>query len=679
MTTPPDFAAILAGLKDFQLATVDYVFRRLYLDPEPAKRFLIADEVGLGKTMVAKGIVARAVEHQWAKIDRLDILYICANREIANQNIESLNFSGSSEAAFATRITLLPKEIVKLRGKKLNFVSFTPTTSFRMRSGAGTCEERVLIYHLLRQLWAFPENRGTRLVLKDVVGWDRWTGEIDALDPREIDDELAGAYGRALTGHPDLQEQFMTLAEQLNRRGKRLLSPPERQAALPLIGRLRQVLATTCVNALEPDIIILDEFQRFRDLLDGEDEVADLAKTLFNYPDAKVLLLSATPYKMYTLHQEAATDDHYHDFIRTVKFLQNDGGETEQFEADLKGYRRALHQAPDQGVAPLRLARKAVEESLRQLMVRTERLGMTADRDGMVVESRQDMGALHPQDLRAYKLLDDLAQKMKAGDVVEYWKSAPYLLNMMDEGYKLKQQFMELVEGGDAELAQALALFKAQLLSWEAIQQYQAIDPGNAKLRTLLANTVEQGAWQLLWVPPSLPYYQPSAGPYADPKLQGFTKALVFSAWKVVPKVIATLASYEAERRMITAHDPVADYRDDRSRRRQLIRFGQDEGRFTGMSNFTLLYPCWTLARLLDPLLGGADLVRAGEAPTQEAVFAGIKDAVKALLWEVVPADAPNSGPVDCVWSSKCEPVRSRKSEPHGTFHRGEQYPVQAA
>ena len=39
----------LAGLKDFQRKTVDYVFKRLYGD-DPTSRFLIADEVGLGKT-----------------------------------------------------------------------------------------------------------------------------------------------------------------------------------------------------------------------------------------------------------------------------------------------------------------------------------------------------------------------------------------------------------------------------------------------------------------------------------------------------------------------------------------------------------------------------------------------------------------------------------------------------
>ena len=52
-------APVLAGLKDFQRRTVDRVFERLYLDDPPGRRFLVADEVGLGKTMVARGIVAR--------------------------------------------------------------------------------------------------------------------------------------------------------------------------------------------------------------------------------------------------------------------------------------------------------------------------------------------------------------------------------------------------------------------------------------------------------------------------------------------------------------------------------------------------------------------------------------------------------------------------------------------
>jgi len=53
-----------------------------------------------------------------------------------------------------------------------------------------------------------------------------------------------------------------------------------------------------------------------------------LAHDLFEYSDehseARVLLLSATPYKMYTMGHELAEDHHYADFLDTLKFLHND-------------------------------------------------------------------------------------------------------------------------------------------------------------------------------------------------------------------------------------------------------------------------------------------------------------------------------------------------------------------
>ena len=43
----------LAPLKVFQRRTVDYVFDRLYGQDDPVRQFLVADEVGLGKTIEA--------------------------------------------------------------------------------------------------------------------------------------------------------------------------------------------------------------------------------------------------------------------------------------------------------------------------------------------------------------------------------------------------------------------------------------------------------------------------------------------------------------------------------------------------------------------------------------------------------------------------------------------------
>jgi hypothetical protein len=54
----PNVEVELKGLKDFQRKTVEYVHDRLWHGHDPVRRFLVADEVGLGKTLVARGVIA---------------------------------------------------------------------------------------------------------------------------------------------------------------------------------------------------------------------------------------------------------------------------------------------------------------------------------------------------------------------------------------------------------------------------------------------------------------------------------------------------------------------------------------------------------------------------------------------------------------------------------------------
>ncbi len=49
-----DAGPILEPLKDFQRATVEHVTDRLYRNAQPSRRFLVADETGLGKSLVAR-------------------------------------------------------------------------------------------------------------------------------------------------------------------------------------------------------------------------------------------------------------------------------------------------------------------------------------------------------------------------------------------------------------------------------------------------------------------------------------------------------------------------------------------------------------------------------------------------------------------------------------------------
>ena len=193
----PDVDEVLGKLKDFQRETVHYVFRRLYTDPDTVSRFLIADEVGLGKTLVARGIIARAVEHLWDTVPRIDVIYICSNLDIAQQNIDRLNITADRQFQFASRATLLPITLQELKGNKLNFVSLTPGTSLNLRSQSGWKRERAVLFALLRHYWDVPQGT-LRNVLRGNVRKDRWKAYLDWFEREvepQLDEELRQAFG----------------------------------------------------------------------------------------------------------------------------------------------------------------------------------------------------------------------------------------------------------------------------------------------------------------------------------------------------------------------------------------------------------------------------------------------------------------------------------------------------
>ena len=78
--------------------------------------------------------------------------------------------------------------------------------------------------------------------------------------------------------------RFEGLIDDLGR--KQSVPAPLKDSARELIAELRAQLAQVSVETLQPDLVILDEFQRFRYLLDLEcgGPAAELAHHLFDYP-----------------------------------------------------------------------------------------------------------------------------------------------------------------------------------------------------------------------------------------------------------------------------------------------------------------------------------------------------------------------------------------------------------
>ncbi|MCX6740913.1 MAG: helicase-related protein, partial [Candidatus Parcubacteria bacterium] len=400
----------------------------------------------------------------------------------------------------------------------------------------------------------------------------------------------------------------------------------------------------------------MDEFQRFKHLMygeEGEDESAvsarELAREIFSYADenseARVLLLSATPYKMYTTADEEGVEDHYRDFLKTFEFLAQDSDAVKKCESTIKEYRQELFRIGNGDDARLMNLKKALEDQLRKVMVRTERLAASEDRNGMLKKVDYYPAKLEPGDLIAYCGLQNVAECLCSRDCLEYWKSSPYPLNFMDK-YELKKAFDKICGDKNPKICDLLSKAKGLLLPWEDIETYDEIDPGNARLRSLFSGTIGVNAWKLLWLPPSLPYYDLGM-PFADPALKKFTKRLVFSSWRMVPRMIASLTSYEAERNMISLFDP--SIRNTSISRKKLGRpldftRRDRDGRLTGMPILGVIYPSITLARAFDPL--------KMSSPSPPSIDEAIKRAQAEIERLLLPLteSSPVEGPEDEDW-----------------------------
>ncbi|MEZ4399367.1 MAG: helicase-related protein [Kofleriaceae bacterium] len=640
----PDVEAVLRPLKSFQRRTVDHAFHRLFVAPDSTARFLVADEVGLGKTLIARGIIARAVDHLWESVKRIDIVYICSNGNIARSNLPKLQIGGGDPFALATRLTMLPAELGRQGGRRsladgrLNFVSFTPGTSFELGNASGHVAEREVLFRLLEPL---VETRTPLLNLLqgNVKSSERWRRRVDDSD-LELDAGITERFHAAFAARAELGAELEHLFERWFCRSYEW--PAEARAGRnAMIGKLRQLLAEVCVEALEPDLVILDEFQRFKNLLDQQvdepDPAAELAQELFHAttPEGapvRTLLLSATPYKLYTADAEIEHEDHYADFLATTSFLmRDDPSRVAALKSRLSTFGAALKRAAAGDPTSIVGAKRAVEALLRCVMARTERVAASADRDAMVEEPRVTV-TLAPADVHQYMAADALFTAVGDRDPMPFWISAPHLAHFM-RGYSVNRRLDEVMKSAPETIAAVLEKHAHAFLDPQAIQAWQEVPLGNAKLRELASDLLDSGLWKLLWMPPTIPYW-PLEGPFASHERR--TKTLLFSAWNVVPDVVCALLSYEAERRMTGGR--ITSYADPKSQQGRLLVLTQSAAGVRARHRLLLLLlPCLALADEGHPLAAPAGADRR----------AHVRGRVESLLSRLPD---PAEGDIDHRW-----------------------------
>lgn len=591
-------------VKDFQRATAN---RILHIYKELGhRRILLADEVGLGKTFVAKQVINLVREwHKQKKDDFFKVVYICSNANIADQNIEKLgveNRMSISESRLSMQhlyIKLAEKQIAEQHEQgemPESIIPLTPSTSFRFYSAQGTANERALMCDILCGLTQFKEYKE---VISDFLSCKvkNWQELIHIYNYRIGlcgENYLREMHGKLQTSLSDpIINQLIEYAQN---------GCDNRQRA-DMINKLRRIFAEISIDMLDPDLVIMDEFQRFNSLLEqGDDEQSMLANKFFDdkRSNTKILLLSATPYKPYSTLEELNTngnDEHYQDFMKVMDFLYATKDKTDRFKLIWHTYSAALKRTDVVDLTPLVAAKNEAEEALYGVMCRTERFN-----SGIIDDSRVCDVQVMPEDILSFAegqhLMDGLSHentRVRLGNLpMEYVKSSPYLLSFMDK-YELKKRIVSALSHSDVK---RYGKIDALLLSRYAINNYRPIPAANGKLKYLhdlvFGARHEKKTQLLLWVPASNPYYK-TGGVFESNEARNFSKIILFSSWEMVPRMISIMMSYYSE--LYTFGELKKVKPEIRYISQKKNRYGEGRLKAEGL----LEYPCKTLAGLFSP------------------------------------------------------------------------------
>lgn len=517
--------------KDFQNNSAE---RIVELFNKGQHRVLLADEVGLGKTIVARAVVEKMHEQAKANGKSFKVIYVCSNQGIIQQNAHKLGIDDVVPLS-ESRLSMQHKTLYQHQDKDY-LIPITPATSLEQTNGYGNANERALIFLLICERFD-PNVRETLKNYLDVYRINNkntyWFEHISV-----IKDKFPDGYFVDIQKKLDDKDVFLTYIEKITQTLKE--AKPDRT----YINKLRTLFCEISMDMLHPDLVIMDEFQRYRDLMKGGagTEENKLAQKLFDADSKpKILLVSATPYKpMVTMEEMSITgkNEQFEDFHHLMRFLMGDT--YVNFEKKWDGYCSILGSLSNDTIDKLVGAKDEAEKELQKVMVRTERYvpNLTSNKPIVVTPTAEEVkeyGLLR-------KLLSDAAKengKKNPSLNIDYVKSAPFLLSFMQQ--YMEKDFIENAYKNKPGPKRRDGL----LVERERVENRKPLMCHNARLKELCDMLFQSGkdAANLLWVPASMPYYRP-VGIFE--KCSDFSKILVFSRWGFVPRMLATVLSYTA-------------------------------------------------------------------------------------------------------------------------------------
>ena len=644
--------------KPFQRATVDAA-ARAYSDPDGSRRFLVADEVGLGKTVVARGVIEELSRQRRP----LRVFYVCSNLAIGAQNLRRLvSFLPSEEAKSATasvdRPSLMPTRVPPSHGCVQVYL-LTPGTALpsrRGRAGEGRFEERAFGVALIdEQLGGRVSGLGP--AMRGRVGPDRFYRKVRDFKAAIRNGDNSGRGFAPLFCRALRTELGLAPGQWLPPRIRRLVKQGNNRE---LVRAVRGALAIAALERVRPDLVIFDEFQRFRDFLTDRDEERDCPESRDLDESAlrvltairgegegrrtPLLLLSATPYTPYRgRDNDSSYGEAAGDFFEIVKFLYG-GGPTGREVAD---HARLLFGAIEEELrkgTPLSEhaegARDKLTMLLQRVLSRTEQPRSAGDTAADSGGGNHEV-SLIPADVMVFRHLKESLQQEDLGWAVGLWQSVPLPMQSLGRRYKVWRRASNI--SPDRRIA----------LTNDMRRHFGTGGPlAHPGLRALLqALPVRRLA--LPWVAPSLPWWplgRSWRGGTENTQVDG--KLLVFGRFRAVPVALSGLVSYVVEawlrERLASKRSPTYDG----TMRRQFLAAAPQRP-----SLLSLFHPSPLLASV-DPTARGLGNIRTAKSAVRAQVRSLLADheirvvprtsRARRPVWELLAAIERRAG----LWES---------------------------
>lgn len=526
--------ANLIGLKQFQINAANHLLEGF----KTRQSMLLADETGLGKTKVALDIILELADN---KQDDFTVVYACSNARILQKNVYDEFYEELKDSKYPFDVTLYDCDRLSMMcQRKIQEIDSEKLTTNKEKGYA----KRIHLYSFSTSLF-------------DTKYSDGCEKEIDFMKSFFINNLVSFKKLLERESKQPCDKKELTINE--FNLIKKVIGAIEDEKDFNIkedfkeeFQHIRSTFNKVSVAILKPDLIILDEFHRFVDILPNIQAYFKKSKQLF---------LSATPYTMNPRdfssidfdsesdYEDDKTDVSYRSLEELVKvFVSKEG--CDKIAEVRKKYEKALRILKNSpSTDNWELAKDTAQELatlLKKFMFRNERAMLEGSEGALDIRPFND-------EIFSMAGFSECANTEKLrianNSQVRYLKYVPGIHSFALKYYNSTDP---ISEKKDTHYVGLVDKYEHDILSVSNNPQY-IIDKNNNFIHLqkglksniyfsqILQKNVD-GAEQLLWVPPSKPYYKPVKDSVFDTNAN-YTKLFIFSNYQFIPKAVGSLIS----------------------------------------------------------------------------------------------------------------------------------------